>query len=177
MTATTQVAAVDLGAESGRVACVSFDGERLDLDVVHRFTHTPRAIEGVLRWDMDLLWGGVREGLGILSSSHDPVASVGVDAWGVDYGLIDRSGALVDEPTCYRDARLPRQHDRALATLGAGRLYSATGVQILPINTVFGVLSDAQTMPERLQRATTLLMMPDVFHHLLSATRVTEYTA
>jgi rhamnulokinase len=172
-----QVAAVDLGAESGRVACVAFDGDQLDLEVVNRFEHRPTRTDGVLRWDMTTLWGGVRSGLGALAARPEPVAAVGVDAWGVDYGLIDGSGDLVDAPTCYRDPRQPVQYDAALASLGAERLYAATGVQLMPINTVFALMSDARTRPDRLAAATGLLMMPDVFHHLLSGTRTTEYTA
>jgi len=173
----TRVAAVDLGAESGRVACVSFDGERLDLEVVNRFPHRPSRIDGVLRWDMPTLWGGTQDGLSQLARRQDPVTSVGVDAWGVDYGLLDAAGDLVDAPTCYRDPRQSAQHERALAIVGRERLYAATGVQIMPINTVFGLMSDAQTTPRRLERAATLLMLPDVFHHLLSGTTATEYTA
>ena len=178
MTTTTTVAAVDLGAESGRVAKVTFDGTRLDLDVVNRFSHTPADDDGVLRWDLPTLWNGVRDGLAALAAdaSHR-VASVGVDAWGVDYGLIDAEGALTDNPTCYRDHRQVDAYDEALATIGARRLYAATGVQVMPINTLFALASDARTRPERLQRAATLLMLPDVFHHLLSGTSVTEYSA
>ncbi len=174
---TTRVAAVDLGAESGRVASVSFDGERLDLEVVNRFPHRPSRTDGVLRWDMPTLWGGIQAGLTQLANRSEVVESVGVDAWGVDYGLLDAAGALVDSPTCYRDARQPVQHEEALATVGAERLYAATGAQIMPINTVFGLMSDARTMPQRLERASTMLMLPDVFHHLLSGTKATEYTA
>ncbi|HEU5241565.1 MAG TPA: rhamnulokinase family protein, partial [Ornithinibacter sp.] len=103
--------------------------------------------------------------------------SVGVDSWGVDYGFLDRDGTLLDEPTCYRDGRQVVAFDHALDTLGARRLYAATGVQLTPINTVFALASDAKTMPARLERAATLLMLPDVFHHLLSGSRVTEYSA
>ena len=171
------VAAVDLGAESGRVARVGFDGERLSLDVVHRFTHTPREVDGVLRWDLATLEGGIRRGLGALATGDLDIASVGVDAWGVDYGLIDADGQLVDEPTCYRDRRQVVAFDDALDTIGAHRLYEATGVQLMPINTVFALASDARTMPDRLAKASSLLMLPDVFHHLLSGSRVTEYSA
>ena len=156
---------------------MAFDGERLDLEVVNRFTHSPRSVDGVLRWDIDTLWGGVQEGLGALSRRGGTVASVGVDAWGVDYGLVDPTGALVDAPTCYRDPRQTVQHRRALAAVGPERLYAATGAQIMPINTLFALMSDAATMPQRLERAETLLMLPDVFHHLLSGTRATEFTA
>jgi rhamnulokinase len=174
----TTVAAVDLGAESGRVAKVTFDGTRLDLEVVNRFTHTPADDDGVLRWDLPTLWSGVQDGLATLAAdTRNSVASVGVDAWGVDYGLIDAEGALVDNPTCYRDHRQVDAYDEALDAIGARRLYAATGVQVIPINTVFALASDARTRPERLRRAATLLMLPDVFHHLLSGTSVTEYSA
>ncbi|MEP6797203.1 MAG: rhamnulokinase family protein [Lapillicoccus sp.] len=171
------VAAVDLGAESGRVATVGFDGGRLALDVVHRFTHQPRAVDGILRWDLDGLWGGVRHGLDLLADGAVDIASVGADAWGVDYGLLDAAGRLVDDPTCYRDDRQLLAELEALDQVGADRIYSATGVQVMSINTLFAVASDARERPERLRSAATLLMLPDVFHHLLSGSRVTEYTA
>ena len=173
----TTVGAIDLGAESGRVASVRFDGERLELEIVHRFTHAPHQVDGVLRWNMATLDGGIRQGLAALAQGETNVASVGVDTWGVDYGLVDATGDLVDEPTCYRDARQVVAYERALDVVGAERLYHATGVQLLPINTVFALMSDAQTMPQRLDRATNLLMLPDVFHHLLSGSQVTEYSA
>lgn len=176
MTAVT-VAAVDLGAESGRVAAVGFDGTRLDLQVVHRFTHQPHTVDGVLRWDLHELWSGVRLGLEHLASGDADIASVGADAWGVDYGLLDVEGDLIDDPTCYRDDRQPIAAQHALARLGADRIYSATGVQVMPINTLFALASDAHEHPERLAQAATLVMMPDVFHHLLSGSRVTEHTA
>ncbi|AKU14713.1 rhamnulokinase [Luteipulveratus mongoliensis] len=177
MSAATTVAAVDLGAESGRVAAVSYDGARLSLDVVHRFTHTPRPVDGVLRWDMKALQDGVEQGLGRLAAGEVPVASVGADAWGVDYGLLDAAGELVDEPTCYRDPRQTPALRRALDLLGPKRLYAATGVQIMDINTLFALMADVESMPERLERARTLVMLPDVIHHLLSGSRTTEYTA
>jgi len=174
---TVTVAAVDLGAESGRVAAVAFDGDRLALDVVHRFSHTPRPVGGILRWDLDELWSGVRHGLGRLAAGDAPIASVGADAWGVDYGLLDADGQLLDDPTCYRDSRQPVARDRALQLLGSDRIYGATGVQVMSINTLFAILSDATENPSRLERAATLVMLPDVFHNLLSGSRVTEYTA
>jgi rhamnulokinase len=177
MTATRHVAAIDLGAESGRVAKVSFDGERLSLEVAHRFSHTAHPVDGILRWGFDDLRAGVLEGLRALAAGGDPIASVGVDTWGVDYGLLDAGGALVDEPTCYRDARQPRARARVLDAVGPSRLYDATGVQIMDINTIFALASDAVERPDRLERAARLVMMPDVFHHLLSGSTVTEYTA
>jgi rhamnulokinase len=169
------VAAVDLGAESGRVVRATFDGERLDAAEVSRFTHLPRPVDGILRWDLAALTSAITAGLGTLGEGG-PVASVGVDSWGVDYGLLRADGTLVDAPTCYRDPRQLTALDDALATVGRDRLYRSTGTQINEINTVFALLSDARTT-SRLDEAATLLMLPDVFHHLLSGSRVTEFTA
>ncbi|SDO49706.1 L-rhamnulokinase [Nakamurella panacisegetis] len=170
------VAAVDLGAESGRVTAVSFDGERLRMTIANRFANTPVVTGGALRWNTDDLWGSIRAGLGVLAAGDAPISSVGVDTWGVDYGLLDESGHLLDAPISYRDDRNTRSFADARAAVGADRLYLSTGVQVLAINTVFGLMADVRDDPDRLTRARTLLMMPDVFHHLLSGSRVAEYT-
>jgi rhamnulokinase len=171
------VVAVDLGAESGRVATVGFDGSALDLTVQHRFTHQPAERDGVLRWDLDAITDGVEAGLGMVSRGSIPVASVGVDTWGVDYGLLGRDGRLVDLPTCYRDERQIRSMAQVLDTVGRDSLYYATGVQILAINTIFALHADAVELPDRLARAQQLLMIPDVLHHRLCGSTVSEYTA
>ena len=176
MTAGRTVAAVDLGAESGRVVAATFDGAKLHLDVEGRFANGATvAADGLLRWDVDTLWTHVADLLAALAA-HTPVASVGVDTWGVDYGLLAADGSLVDQPTCYRDPRQARAMREAVARIGADRLYGAAGIQTMEINTVFALMDDA-AHTDRLDRAQTLLMIPDVFHHLLSGTRVTESTA
>jgi rhamnulokinase len=170
------VGAVDLGAESGRVTRVGFDGERLDIREVSRFAHSPVTVHGVLRWDLDHLVRSITLGLAELGADDRHVASVGVDAWGVDYGLLDADGALLDTPTCYRDPRQSAAMDDVLAAVGRDRLFRATGVQVAEINTVFALTSDLRTTT-RLDHATALLMLPDVFHHVLAGSRVTEFTA
>lgn len=177
MSSTKTVAAIDLGAESGRVAQASFDGTRMQLDVAHRFTHSPLEIDGILRWDIETLRAQILNGLAILDRGNSPITSVGVDAWGVDYGLLDSGGELVDAPTCYRDSRNVGAMAKALEKVGADAMYRATGVQIMPINTVFSLMSDVQDHPKRLARAHRMLMMPDVIHHLLAGSSTTEYTA
>ncbi len=169
------VAAVDLGAASGRVVRASFDGERLIAREVSRFTNAPSSVGGVLRWDVDQLWHEVSSGLGAIAGDGTAVASVGVDTWGVDYGLLRADGTLLDRPTCYRDPRQVAPMARALETIGRERLYGATGSQIAEINTLFALMSDVETST-RLEDADQLLMMPDVFHHLLSGSRTTEHT-
>lgn len=171
------VAAVDLGAESGRVTTVGFDGRRLDLSIVNRFANSPHEVDGILRWDIGSLWAGITTGLDRLAMGDQPIDAIGVDTWGVDYGLVDAAGSLVDDPSCYRDGRGVRAMARALELLGPERLYDATGVQIMPINGLFSLYADATERPDRLRRAASLQMMPDVFHRLLSGAAVTEYTA
>lgn len=176
MTAKT-VAAVDLGAESGRVIAVSFDGERLSTTVANRFPTPSLLAGGVLRWDVEQLWDSIRAGLGNLAAGSTPISSVGVDTWGVDYGLLGAAGELLDQPISYRDGRNARSFRAAVARLGTEHLYRATGVQVLPINTVFGLVADVRDDPARLSAARTLLMMPDVFHHRLSGSITSEFTA
>ena len=170
------VAAVDLGAESGRVTSVSFDGRRLRMDIANRFANTPSVRHGALRWNTDDLWRNIQAGLGVLAAGDRPISSVGVDTWGVDYGLLDESGQLLDAPISYRDDRNTQSLIDARAAVGTDRLYQATGVQVLAINTVFGLMADVRNDPSRLQKARTLLLMPDLFHHLLSGSTVAEYT-
>lgn len=171
------VAAIDLGAESGRVAAVAFNGESFTLDVAHRFANAPRIVDGVLRWDFGNLSTEVLRGLALVGASNTEVRSVGADTWGLDYGLFDEAGALLQDPSCYRDQRNVVQFARALELVGAERLYSATGTQLNEINSVFSLMDDAENQPGRLAAASKMLMMPDVFHHLLSGSTVTEYSA
>lgn len=168
------VAAVDLGAESGRVVRAAFDGERLAVTEVGRFPHAATDVGGVLRWDTDLLWREVSGHLAALAEQGRP-ASVGVSAWGVDYGLLRPDGTLLDRPTCYRDPRQVAPMARALARVGREGLFAATGVQPAEINTVFALMADVEA--GRLDGAERLLMVPDVFHHLLAGSLVTERTA
>jgi rhamnulokinase len=169
------VAAVDLGAESGRVASAHFNGTRLDLSVVHRFANVPTETNSWRRWDTDSLWDEVSSGLATMGE-RGPVASVGVDTWGIDYGLYDASTALIDQPTTYRDVHRVSALERALNELGADRIYSATGIQLIEINSLFGLMAEQYEHPGLLERARLMLMMPDVFHNRLSGSRVTEFS-
>ncbi len=170
------VAAIDLGAESGRVASVEFDGEKFAMEVHHRFPNAPRTVDGILRWDYQALSSEILEGLGRVGRAYSEVGSVGADTWGLDFGLFDADGTIVDDPSCYRDPRNVSQFGRALHKVGAQRMYAATGIQLNEINSIYALMDDAQHHPERLQSASNLLMMPDVFHHMLSGSTVTEFT-
>jgi rhamnulokinase len=168
------VVAVDLGAESGRVVLGRFDGDQVALEEVHRFPTTPRPSDGHLRWDLHRQWSQIRTGLAAAGEAAGSVDAVGVDAWGVDYGLLGRDGEPLGDPISYRDPRTGGTVAEAVARVGRERLYLATGIQLLELNTVFQLLAEART--GSLGRADRLLMVPDLFHRLLSGATVAEYT-
>lgn len=170
------IGAVDLGAESGRVARVDFDGSRLELSVVRRFLHTPSDRNGRSHWNLGHIWSEIQNGLAELGSTT-PVRSVGVDAFGVDYGLFTRSGDLLEDPVTYREAARREAFDRVVADVGHDTLYHQTGSQVAPINTLFALVAERDLRPELLRDAAYLLMLADVFHHKLSGSSVTERTA
>ena len=168
--------AVDLGAQSGRVALGRFDGERLTVTDVHRFPNVPVRTRGTLHWDVLRLYDGVLEGLRAAGRDGEHVDSVGVDSWAVDFGLLDRRGRLIQNPVHYRDARRAGAVDRVLARIRARELYERTGIQLIPINTIFELAAMAADEDPALEIAQHLLLIPDLFHYWLSAALGTEFT-
>lgn len=171
----TRIAAIDLGSESGRVTSLDFDGKRFSFAVAHRFTTTTTSTDG-LRWDIRSLTNEVLAGMAKLSQDNVPIASIGADSWGIDYVLLDEAQKLRDDPFSYRDPRNNAQFEAALGEIGPEALYDATGTQLIAINTIFGLLSDVRTHPERLRGVSHLLLIADYFHHLLSGSLVSERT-
>jgi rhamnulokinase len=167
--------AVDLGAESGRVVLCHFDGERIDLQEVHRFPNGATEVDGHLRWDVDRLWAEIADGLGHAGLAAGRIDSVGVATWGIDYGLIDGDGRLIDGPVSHRDPRTNGLLAEATARVGRERLYDDTGTQLLECNTIYQLLADVAE--DRLAGAARLLMVPDLFHRRLSGSAVAEFTA
>ena len=165
------IAAVDLGAESGRVFVGRFDGARIDLTEVHRFPNGARQAGGWLRWDVGHLWTQVRDGL----AKAGPVDAVGVDTWGLDFGLLDADGGLTADPVSHRDPRTRGVLAETARRTSRERLYEATGTQLLEINTVYQLYAGQRA--GELTGARLLLMLPDLFHRLLSGSAVAEYTA
>jgi rhamnulokinase len=172
--AARNVVAVDLGAESGRVVLGRFDGAGVALTELHRFPTPPRPHDGHLRWDLHGIWSQVQTGLAAAGRAAGPVDAVGVDAWGVDYGLLGRDGQPLGDPVSYRDPRTAGMVAEAIGRVGRERLYLATGIQIIELNTIFQLMAEARA--GTLDRADRLLLIPDLFHHLLSGAAVAEYT-
>jgi rhamnulokinase len=164
-------AAADLGAESGRVVVGTLRGSRVELDVVHRFANRPVRLPDGLRWNAPGLLEGILDGL----RAAGRVDGVGVDAWGVDYGLVDEAGRLLGLPFHHRDARTTAMIARAFERVPREELYAATGIQTMPINTVFQLLADEGT--PALAAAARLLLIPDLLALWLSGEAANEVTA
>ncbi|HEY5628376.1 MAG TPA: FGGY family carbohydrate kinase, partial [Candidatus Limnocylindrales bacterium] len=154
-------AAVDLGAESGRVLVGTFDGGRLALDEVHRFANTPVRVRGTLHWDVLRLWADVEAGLR-RAGAAGALASVAVDTWGVDFGLLDERGRLLANPVHYRDRRTDGVPERVFALVPHDEVYATTGIQVMPINTLYQLAAMALERNPLLGHARRLLLMPDL---------------
>lgn len=168
--------AVDLGASSGRLMVGAWDGQRFALEELHRFPNGGVSVRGGVEWDVLRLWSEIQTGLVKFRAKFGSApAGIAVDAWGVDFGLLDRNGRLVGNPTCYRDPRTNGVPARVFAKVSEADIFAATGVQTMQINTLFQLASMAGDA--RLEHAETLLMMPDLFHYFLCGEKAVEYTA
>ncbi|MFD7313065.1 rhamnulokinase family protein [Streptomyces sp. NPDC059883] len=171
-------AAVDLGASSGRVMVGHVSGRgtgALRLAEVHRFPNRPVRTRGTLHWDILSLYGGVLDGLRAAGAAAGRApASIGIDTWAVDYGLLDASGALLGNPVHYRDTRTEGEAAKVGAVLSPSALYEATGLQHLPFNTLYQ-LTAAHGSPA-LGAARRLLLIPDLIAYWLTGEEGTELT-
>ncbi len=172
--------AVDLGAESGRVIVGILEADRLRLEEVHRFLHECVWMPTGLHWDISGIWreivAGMRKAAGWAKTNRVELASVGVDTWGVDWALLDWAGELVGIPHAYRDPRNVAAYDEVVAKLGAERIYQTTGVQFMPLNSLYSLYAHWKADPEALTAADTLHFIPDLFHYWLSGERTIEAT-
>jgi rhamnulokinase len=131
-------AAVDLGAESGRVLVGIFDGEQVRLEEAHRFPNVPGRVLDTLHWDVLRLWNDIEDGLRKVASQHGAeLSGIGVDTWGVDFGLLDANDQLLSNPVHYRDARNNGMMDAVFQTVPRSEVFESTGLQFLPFNTLF----------------------------------------
>ncbi len=165
--------AVDLGAESGRVVLGRFDGGHVTLEERHRFPNAPVRLPDGLHWDVLRIFCDVKEGLakGVLEGE---IEGVGVDSWGVDFGLLDRNGALVSNPYHYRDSRTEGMMERAAERMPREEVYRTTGIQFMPINTLYQLLAMRES--PLLEAAETLLLIPDLINYWLTGEKFCEYT-
>ena len=170
MTGLVAVAAVDLGASGGRVMAGQVGRADVVLHEVHRFPNLPVSAGGTLYWDILRLFADVRHGLEA-AARRFPLASAGIDSWGVDYGLLDASGALLGNPVHYRDGRTEGVAARVQASMPAAELYAITGIQHLPFNTIYQLAATPM-----LEHAATMLLIPDLLAYWLTGEAGAEVT-
>ncbi|MCC7492753.1 MAG: rhamnulokinase [Fimbriimonadaceae bacterium] len=175
MAAVKTFMAFDLGAESGRGILGRFDGRRLDLEVVHRFANPTVKLLGTLHWDTPRQFSELVEALRICAREHTTdLAGIGVDTWGVDFGLFGRDGSLLGLPVHYRDARTDGMLDAAFAALGRERIFERTGIQFMQLNTLYQLLALQRQGAPALEVAERLLFMPDIMNYWFSGVQTSE---
>ena len=168
--------AIDLGAESGRAILGHID-DRLALDEVHRFANGPVRVANHIHWDVLRLWTEIQNGLRIAAGqSGGSLAGIGVDTWGVDFGLLDASDNLLGNPYHYRDARTNGMIKAACQIVSLEEIYNQTGIQFMQLNTLFQLFAMHQESDPALQSARTFLTIPDLFNFWLTGIIVNEFT-
>ena len=157
---------VDLGASSGRVMAGHWDGRRFQLEELHRFPNGGVCIGDRTYWDVLSIWGQMQQGFSRFGAIHRrcPV-SLGVDAWGIDFGLLDEGGRLISNPVHYRDRRTEGVPERLFEIIAEKALFFETGVQSWRFNTLFQLYSMVLAGDAELQFAKTLLTIPDLFSY------------
>jgi len=166
--------ALDLGAESGRAILARLHSGVLTTQEIHRFKNEPVEYGGSLHWDVTRLWWEVRKAL--LGLEEMELAGIGVDAWGVDYALLGERGELLQNPYHYRDARTNGVMQDVFRKVAKEEIYSATGIQFMPINTLYQLYAGVRDTPALLKAAERLVMIPDLVHYWLTGNAVCEFT-
>lgn len=168
------VIAVDLGAESGRVMAVHYDGTRFDLEELHRFDNPVTEVHGTLYWDVLHLWRNIQQGIE-RGKPYQPL-SIGVDTWAVDFALLDEQGNLLGNAVMYRDKRTDGMMDAVFARVPKREVFAQTGIQFMPINTLYHMMSLVEGRSPLLKEAHTFLTIPDLLNYWLTGRKVCEFT-
>jgi rhamnulokinase len=177
MTNTRNYLAIDLGAESGRTIIGSLADDRLTLAETHRFANGPVRLPDGLHWDVLRLWTDIQTGIGISAArAGRTLDGVGLDSWGVDFALLDRSGALLSNPFHYRDERTDGMLEEAFRRMPAAEIFAHTGIQFMQINTLFQLLAMACRKSPLLEAAERFVTVPDLFNYWLSGEITVEFT-
>jgi len=168
-------AAVDLGAESGRISLGRFDGTRVEVTVLSRFANVPVRVNGSLHWDILRIFRDVESGIGrVASESSASLEGIGIDSWAVDFGLLGRDKILIGNPHTYRDSRTDNMVELACRRLPREHIYRCTGIQLLKINTLYQLL--AMEGSPQLEIAEHLLLIPDLLRFWLTGEMASEFT-
>ncbi|MEZ4713333.1 MAG: rhamnulokinase family protein [Caldilineaceae bacterium] len=173
--------AFDLGAESGRAILGQIDEAKLTLTEVHRFANTPVLIptapgQQTLHWDAPALWREIKTGLAAAAAQPGQIRSMGLDTWGVDFGLLDRNGALLANPVHYRDSRTDGMMEAAFERVPQAEIFAQTGIQFMQLNSLYQLLALVRSQSPLLDVAETFLTMPDLFNYWLTGRKAAEFT-
>ncbi len=170
------MAAIDLGASSGRLLSALYDGDQVSLSEVRRFPNRPLHIFDRMHWNIYELFQEIKLGLMEARIRSGSMQSLAIDSWAVDFGLLDGTDRLLELPRHYRDARNVPAMNAVVTRLGAKQLFSRTGVQLQPFNTIFQLYATLQHDPSLLKRADSLLLIPDLLNFFLTGEKRTEFT-
>jgi rhamnulokinase len=168
------VLAIDLGAESGRVMAVHFDGAHFTLEELHRFANPVTTVHGTLYWDILHLWRNIQQGIEA-GKAHNPV-SLGVDTWAIDFAFLDAQGSLLANPVMYRDTRTIGMMEAVYERVPRREVFAQTGIQMMPINTLYQMMSLVVSGSPLLNAAHTFLTIPDLLNYWLTGLKVCEFT-
>lgn len=170
-----RVLAFDIGGSSGRAMIGIYDGKKIELQEVHRFANDPVDINGTMYWDILRIFYEMKQGM-VKAKHAGGFDSIGIDTWGVDFGLLDKQGNLLENPIHYRDSRTGGMLEESFLHIPQDEFYQITGNQFMEINTAFQLLSLAIKRPDLLERAETMLFTPDLLNYFLSGVKSSEYS-
>ena len=168
------VIAVDLGAESGRVMAVHYDGNRFDLEELNRFMNPVTDVHGTLYWDILHLWRNIKDGIE-KGKQYNPL-SIGVDTWAIDFALIDDEGNLKSNPVMYRDRRTDGMMEAVFEKVPKREVFEQTGIQFMQINTLYQMVSLIEANPSNFCNVDTFLTIPDLINYWLTGNMTCEFT-
>jgi rhamnulokinase len=169
--------AFDLGGSSGKAVVGRFDGQRLDVYEIHRFRNDPVRASGRLHWDILRLLHEIKQGIAATDNAGlGEIESLAIDAWGCDFGLLDRHRELIGNPSHYRDELVRGAMEEVLQIIPRPEIFARSGCQFMPINTLYQLFALRQARAETLERADTLLLIPDLLRYFLTGETTSEST-
>lgn len=168
-----KVLAIDFGASSGRAIIGSFKDNKIQIEEIHRFSNDPVKLNNTMYWDFLRLFFEIKTSL-VKSKKYGKIASMGIDTWGVDFGILDEFGSLIQNPIHYRDERTDNILEEVFENIDKEELYNITGNQIMNINTAFQLFALKQKRPDIFKRIDKILLMPDLFNYFFTGKKVSE---
>ncbi len=166
--------ALDFGASGGRLMLGKFENKKIEITEIHRFANEPVSLHNHLYWDFLRLIHEIKVGLKKAAALNIKIDSIGVDTWGVDYGLIDKNGYLISNPLHYRDSRTDGIYEKAEKYLSLNEIYKESGIQHMQLNTIYQLLAEQDS--EIYKISDKILLMPDLFNYFLCGVMKNEYT-